>query len=365
MARADIRLSSIDKLIKDGQPQFGIFAQVNTINYLDYHSHLLSQKPVATWRKRIKANQFAFIQLIHPPYRVCIAVATIKLASSAFVYSYNDDSGHLEVVEAIRPLSYGSKFTGDHQHGTIRFSHPMLTLKLTFTPLSVGLTLNSDIVRIEATLSRGKAPLAVCTPSGRRGWTFTQKEPLQVIGTLHLKQTANNANGFNQQTQQRIMFNPNTLANLDWTLGFMRHITNWFWACINTTLADNRHFMLNLSMGVNETGVSENACWLEGQIFYLPPVFFCRDESRKPKHLSNERDNKLWTIQHQNLGWSTVTIDLTFKPIKVYKKTDNFGVIASIFEQWIGEYSGVIDMGDAMIRLDKVLGLAEDHFAKW
>ena len=58
------------------------------------------------------------------------------------------------------------------------------------------------------------------------------------------------------------------MANLDWTLGYMRHETNWFWSCISSYLSDGRHFLLNLSMGVNETGVSENACWLDGQIFH-------------------------------------------------------------------------------------------------
>ena len=48
-----------------------------------------------------------------------------------------------------------------------------------------------------------------------------------------------------------------------------------------------------------------------------------------------------------------------------YEKTDNFGVLASIFEQWLGFYSGEIRLADEVIELDKVMGLAEDHFAKW
>ena len=130
-------------------------------------------------------------------------------------------------------------------------------------------------------------------------------------------------------------------------------------------------------MGVNETGASENACWLDGQIFYLPPVMFAREDSNirssQPDSLepiigSVESDasiSKPWRIYHQNLGWSNVDIDLSFTPIIVYKKTDNFGVIASIFEQWIGFYSGEIRIRDEVIRLDNVMGLAEDHFAKW
>nr|WP_321156487.1 DUF2804 family protein [Psychrobacter sp. LV10R520-6] len=148
----------------------------------------------------------------------------------------------------------------------------------------------------------------------------------------------------------------------------MRHETNWFWTCINGYLPDGHHFLLNLSMGVNETGMSENACWLDGQIFYLTPVLFSRNEINSQDKINQNTSTKNlqpWHIYHQNLGWSKVDIDLTFMPITVYQKTDNFGMIASIFEQWLGEYSGEIRIGDQVVKIDKVIGLAEDHFAKW
>jgi hypothetical protein len=98
---------------------------------------------------------------------------------------------------------------------------------------------------------------------------------------------------------------------------------------------------------------------------------FVRDGLNLP---ANEQDDNAktidntrqpWRIYHQNLGWSNVDIDLTFTPISVYKKTDNFGMLASIFEQWLGFYSGEIRIKDEVIKIDKVMGLAEDHFAKW
>jgi hypothetical protein len=111
---------------------------------------------------------------------------------------------------------------------------------------------------------------------------------------------------------------------------------------------------------------------LAGQICYLQPVIFVRDGLNLPP---NQQDNvaksldtvtpQPWRIYHQNLGWSNVDIDLTFTPITVYKKTDNFGIVASIFEQWLGLYGGEIRLKDEVIRIDKVMGLAEDHFAKW
>ncbi len=358
----------LDQLIQNGQPTFGVFAKVKSINYLDYHSHLISQKALPNWRKALKANQFCFIQIIQPPYRICLALATIKLATSAFVYLYNDETGELEVDEALQPLTRQTHLTGDCYQGKMAFTHDKLTVILDFTPSQINVVLDSQNLALNATLARQSQPLTICTPTGRRGWTFTQKEPLTAVsGLLRIKEnskfnvdaahTLDSLNSPDAKAQQ-IDFIDTTSANLDWTLGYMRHKTNWFWSCINSYFPDGRHFTLNLSMGVNETGASENACWLDGQIVYLPPVMFIRQDLDTPAQ-------NTWRIYHQNLGWSKVDIDLTFTPITVYKKTDNFGVLASIFEQWLGLYSGEIRLGNEVIKLDKVMGLAEDHFAKW
>jgi len=364
----NLKLAILDQLTQNGQPTFGVFAKVKSINYLDYHSHLISQKALPNWRKALKANQFCFIQIIQPPYRICLALATIKLATSAFVYLYNDETGELEVDEALQPLTRQTHLTGDCYQGQMAFTHAKLTLTLDFTPTQVKVALDSQNLALHAALARQSQPLAICTPTGRRGWTFTQKEPLTAVsGHLRIKDNskfnadaAHNPDSLNSPDAkaQQIDFTDTTSANLDWTLGYMRHKTNWFWSCINSYLPDGRHFTLNLSMGVNETGASENACWLDGQIVYLPPVMFIRQDLDTPAQ-------NTWRTYHQNLGWSNVDIDLTFTPITVYKKTDNFGVLASIFEQWLGLYSGEIRLGDEVIKIDKVMGLAEDHFAKW
>ena len=349
----------LDQLIQNGQPHFGVFAQVKKINYLDYHSHLISQKSVPDWRKELKANQFCFIQIIEPPYRICLALATIKLATSAFVYLYNDETDELEVCEALQPLTCQTQLEGDCYQGQMAFEHKNLTLTLDFIPSQIKVVLNSSYIALNATLERQAQPLAVCTPTGRRGWTFTQKEPLTAVtGQLSIKASSQFSVDALDKVSKNINFIDRTIANLDWTLGYMRHETNWFWTCINSYLPDGRHFALNLAMGVNETGVSENACWIDGRIFYLPPVMFIRQD------LDTTAQNT-WRIYHQNLGWSHVDIDLTFTPISVYKKTDNFGIVASIFEQWIGLYSGEIRLKDEVVSFDRVMGLAEDHFAKW
>ncbi|WP_227430774.1 DUF2804 domain-containing protein [Psychrobacter sp. I-STPA6b] len=358
-------LPSIDNLITDGQPQFGVFKHVETINYLDYHSHLISQKPTRQWQKKLKANQFCFLQFSQPPYRICVAVATIKLATTAFCYIFNEDSQAFECVEGLQPLTRHSQFTKSPYQGDISFQHSTLSIEIRFLAQAINVQINSKLIFLKAYLQRHSSPLAVCSPAGRYGWTFTQKEPLQLqSGTLTINNSSNSNKVNSNKSKnglQSLDLTADTLVNMDWTLGYMRHITNWFWTSINCYLPYNkrekpRHFVLNLAMGVNETGVCENACWLDGKIYYLPPVLFSRP---------NNSVDTTWHIYHQNLGWSNVRLDLTFTPIRAYEKKDNFGVIASVFEQWLGLYSGEIEVAGQRIVLDKVLGLAEDHFAKW
>ena len=138
-----LKAVEIDQLIQNGQPNFGVFANVERINYLDYHSHLISQKALPNWRKELKANQFCFIQIIEAPYRVCLALATIKLATSAFVYLYHDETSELEVCEALQPLTWQTLLGGDCYQGQMVFTHDKLTVTLDFTPSQINVVLDN------------------------------------------------------------------------------------------------------------------------------------------------------------------------------------------------------------------------------
>ena len=347
-------LPLIANLVQNGQPKFGVFQSVGRLNYLDYHSFLLSQKAVPNWLKYLKVNQFAFIYINHPPYQIGIAIASIKLASTAFAYVYNQNTRHMDVVEAKNPFTINITLQGDHQTGRLAFHNKKISVTLDIEPNQLQLTVETKPFSLNATLQRNNQPLCVCVPTGRRGWTFTQKEPLDgVTGKLT----------FNQHHHSTLEFNQHTLAQLDYSLGYMRHVTNWFWACIHSPVHHNgqtMNFALNLASGVNETGICENACWLDGKIYHLPPVLFVRPEGEDTQSSQSE-----WHITHQPLGWSTVTLDLTFTPLTPYARTENFGVVMNKFEQWVGVYAGVIEVAGQRIELVNIMGLAEDHVAKW
>ncbi len=335
-------LANIPQLITDGQPIFGVFNQVDEVNYLDYHSHLLSGKKVSEWRKKLRVNQFCFLQIVQPPYRICVAVATLNWVTSSFCYLYDEENDTLELIESLQPFTRNCQFNQSTYKDTVAFQSKKLTVTMDFSIDGLHLTIDSKLLQLTAQLKRPYQPLSVCTPTGKTGWTYTQKEPItDITGELILKNS------------QKVTMTGAT-ATLDWSVGYMRRITNWYWACITGYLADNRHFALNLAKGVNESGASENACWLDGKRYHLPPVMFRRGKNKEDWHISN-----------QPLNWSKVSIDLTFTPINCYKKSDRFFVVDSIFEQWVGYYSGKIILDDDEVILDNIMGLAEDHYAKW
>ena len=107
-------------------------------------------------------------------------------------------------------------------------------------------------------------------------------------------------------------------AAVDWSCGFMRRETAWNWASLAGVLADGRAVGLNLAAGVNETGMTENALWLEGRCIKLGQARF------------------------------------------------NAWLIASNFRQYIGTFSGTVrDEAGNSIPVDGLRGLMEDHFARW
>lgn len=334
-------LKTVKELIEQGQPKFGVFNKVERINHLDYSSHLLSGKSTSKLRKKLRSNQFCFIQIVQAPYRICFAVATLNWVTSSFFYIYNRKTDILEVIEALQPFTRNTQFNESVYEGFIKFSSKKLSINLNFSEKSLNIDVQGDDVNLMAKFDRSHLPLSVCTPTGKTGWTYTQKEPINdIVGELTYKESYIDLLG--------------ATATIDWSVGYMRRVTNWFWACITDYLPDGRYLALNLATGVNESGASENACWLDGNRYHLPAVLFQRSQ-----------DGKIWFINNQVLNWSKVSINLTFTPINCYKKNDRLIIVDSIFEQWIGYYSGTIILDDEVINFNNIMGLAEDHYAKW
>ncbi len=300
------------------------------------------------WRRRLATNQFYFSQLCTDSGIIGIGVGTIRFATLAFCYHYDPVLASYSIVEGIRPLTLGCTF-GDHLYqGQSLFRSNNLEITIDLEATEYQLSVSAPGVDIEAQCHRDLAPLAVCSPAGRHGWVFTQKEMTSRAQA--------NIDWHRDSHELDVTSAVPVRASLDWTVGYMRRVTNWYWASINTVLADGCQFGLNLANGVNETGTSENVCWIGTEQFYLPPVLF--ERQRHDRQMP-------WRIYHQQLGWSTVELDLEFVPIDCYQKWNRAGIFDSIFEQWVGHYRGSITINGRTIIVNDVLGIAEDHYARW
>ncbi|MDF4305961.1 DUF2804 domain-containing protein, partial [Vibrio parahaemolyticus] len=140
-------------------------------------------------------------------------------------------------------------------------------------------------------------------------------------------------------------------AGYDFSAGYMRRETSWRWASVNHKDGD-KSLGLNLAAGVNETGFCENVLWVDGERHLLNPVQF---------QFSRQNPRTDWRITSQD-----GCVDLVFEPINQRSEKKNFWFLKSNFRQYIGHFSGfVVDGNGSKHELDGVVGLTEDHYAKW
>ena len=324
----------------DGQPRFGHFSSpVTDLALANFQYQTVMDKPASALARYFHYKQFQFVSLCHPDWQVGIAIADIRYVTNAFCYFYDRKSGKLDEISLLKPFSLGVTMSGSPISGRAGINGKQ---QIAITPDGVDwhLTLNGPLLTGKLTLAAGDnaEPLALCTPTGYNGWTYTQKHnALAVNGELSYR---------NQPLDLT-----EALGGYDFSAGYMRRETSWRWASISAILPQGK-FGLNLANGVNETGHNENCLWLNGQKQLLAAV--------------TVELNK----QQPEAPWRFTTADgaltLSFQPQQVRQERLNLGVLASNFRQYCGHYSGKITLQTGeILELNQVPGLAEDHFARW
>ncbi|HVK99115.1 MAG TPA: DUF2804 domain-containing protein, partial [Dongiaceae bacterium] len=128
--------------------------------------------------------------------------------------------------------------------------------------------------------------------------------------------------------------------------------TAWNWASLSGRLADGTRIGANLANGVNETGFTENAVWVNGHLHPLGPVHFEFDRSdrRKP-----------WRVRTE-----CGRLDLHFTAVGERSEKLDLFLLASNFTQLTGCFTGTFTLEDGRrLDLELIPGFCEDHYAKW
>ena len=125
------------------------------------------------------------------------------------------------------------------------------------------------------------------------------------------------------------------------------------WASASGFLPDGRTIGLNLGCGFGDTtAATENALIINGKLHKLDQVTFDYD---------SQDFMKPWKFR-DNQG----RLDLDFVPFKDRFAATKLLVIDSEVHQLFGRYSGKLftDEGEE-IRIDGLIGFAEEHHARW
>ncbi|MDP2715056.1 DUF2804 domain-containing protein [Rheinheimera sp.] len=324
----------------DGLPRFGYFASpVTRLNLAQFTYYNVMDRPASALAKYLHYKQFQFVSISHADWQIGVAIADIRYAASAFCYFYQRSTQQLDEISLLKPFSLGVQMSNTPVAGSARINgkqHICLTPK----GYNWQLTLQGELLSGNLMLHGGEnaQPIALCTPTGYNGWTYTQKHnALALSGELHYRGTALDLS--------------TALAGYDFSAGYMRRETSWRWGSISATLPQGR-FGLNLANGVNETGATENCLWLDGRLQLLPPVSI---------GLNRQQPTQPWQFSSTDQQ-----VCLQFTPQQCRRERLNLGILASNFRQYCGFFSGsiLLQNGEKLI-LDQVPGLAEDHFARW
>ncbi|MGP8305501.1 DUF2804 domain-containing protein [Vibrio sp. YIC-376] len=323
----------------DGRPIFGHLDAIPRSLELERFKYLNEMdKPASKLRKYFDYKQFQFVSLVTPEYLVGIAIADIRYLASGFCYLFDIKNNELMEQQWLKPINVGYQTEPSSWSSVSNLADNSIQFSIQEGTWHVHFVTGSVNAAIRLNPEPQSEPLMLCTPTGYSGWTYTQKHNgLSVSGNLFI---------FGQEQDLN-----KVSAGYDFSAGYMRRETSWRWASINH-LGDNQRLGLNLAVGVNETGYCENVFWINGERHLIAPVQF---------HFSRDNPNEEWRVTSED-----GRIDLMFTPLNCRSERKNFWFLKSNFRQYIGHFNGFIIDGHGIKHvLDDVIGLTEDHYAKW
>ena len=195
-------------------------------------------------------------------------------------------------------------------------------------------------LRAELTYDASGESTVIATPIGDRRFYYNRKiNCMPVRGTV---QTGNRSISIDPETSS---------GTLDWGRGVWEYKSFWVWGSASGFLDDGRRVGLNLGYGFGDTSAAtENTVVIDGRIHKLADVAITYD---------NKDFMQPWAIRSDR-------VDLTFTPFLGRTARTNLLAIRSEVHQMFGTYSGtfVADEG-SRIRVDGLIGWAEEHHARW
>lgn len=302
-------------------------------------------------RKKFAYHQFNYVGMTAGDYVLGFATVDLGYLYNVFAFIYQKGRGVLfESDDKCLGFSKKMNFPRNPDHYTTTFQSGKTSVRVEKSHEKGVLNVKCNFKnRLE--FSAGfkysistHQPLRVLNPSDPNRFTFTEKCAPLIPQTFELR--------FDGKTLE---FEPDEVcAVYDWSGGYLRRETNWYWTAFGAVLPDHTAVGANFAAFTNETYFSENAFWINRHRTRVPRVIY---------DFNIADPYQPWRIYDEDKQ-----VDLVFHPEDERSDRVNGGPFVKMnFRQFVGEFEGVLrpGAGGPEAAFEKVKGFCEIHRSVW
>ncbi len=299
--------------------------------------------------------------------KVVMAITDLGYASSGFVTVFNIDDKEVLANHSFLGLPGSSDISAEPKEGLqasynglfnnarMSLSHPRGARSYS-QHIDIPAGGGQPAVAFDATFGAGgPPPVTIIAPMIRSG------EDRPGGAEMSVKSQALEGSGILNVGEKSYRLD-SVMASIDYSSGFMNHVTEWLWGSVTGRLEDGRAFGINMGEGFNDSDprANNNLLWVqdnsgEWQIRHLPKLTF---------EFNPERPLEPWKVSADD---PTFQVDLEFEPVAMHAEKRNLGIIAADFSQPSGLWKGQLTdrRTGEMFRFQGADGVAEDQYVKW
>ena len=339
------------KLIGRGnRVNYGVIDEPLEWNYEDFKLLDFFNNEVTGLKKKFAYHQFNYIGVTAGDYVIGFATVDLSYIKNAFAFIYKKGEGILlETDDKCLGFSKKMDFPRNPDNYVTHF-------KAGKTELKIAKSHDKGLLEIDCNLQNrlqckgsfkfaleSHQPLRVLNPSTPTRFTFTEK--CSPLTTTDFEASLDGKSLDFEQDK--------VVAIYDWSGGYMRRETNWYWTAFGAVLPMGTSIGANFAAFTNETYYSENAFWINNKRIRVPRI----------RYDFNQQDPyETWHI-YDEAG----SVDLYFKPEGERQDKINGGpLVKTVFRQFVGTFEGfLMEPHGEKTELQGVQGFCEIHRAIW
>ena len=296
------------------------------------------------WPRKKRWNYWA---ITTEKYLFSATISNVDYSGLVFVYLADFANDLFHETTLIVPLGRGCDLP-ETVNADVHFAGKGICVEM--LQIESGVELNVAIDDFEgsplsahfiSTMPPGHETLNVVIPWDERTFQFTSKQnTLPAEGTVEWGGATMHFSG------------AQSFACLDYGRGIWPRDCIWNWGSASGR-QNGRTLGLNLGgQWTDGTGYTENGICVDGRLAKI-------SEDLRWEYDKNNF-NKPWRISAPSGA-----VDLTFTPFMERVAASNLWLVKSEVNQMFGHYDGTVTTEDGVIPVQKLLGWAEDHVAKW